>query len=278
MARLVAAAVLIIVVVLAAVAFTRDDGAGSLVSQRTATEVTTVDRATAGRATAGPATAGPGRVDPADGERQAEATTTEPPPTKPTSADTSTTEPTVLDPAASGLATVTDPPQTQTATDEPMRQVIANNGPNPGLADLDGWLQSDVNSLAELGGKVVVVQLWTFGCSNCQATFPNLKALYAQHGSGEGDFEIVGVHAPEFAYEEDPANISAAAAAEGVTWPIALDTRRRNFHDWQPGRSGYWPRTYVLDRQGDIRFDHIGEGAYDELNQTVAALLADPAL
>lgn len=247
MARLVAAAVLIIVVVLAAVAFTRDDGAGSLVSQRTATEVTTVDRATAGRATAGPATAGPGRVDPADGERQAEATTTE-------------------------------PPQTQTATDEPMRQVIANNGPNPGLADLDGWLQSDVNSLAELGGKVVVVQLWTFGCSNCQATLPNLKALYAQHGSGEGDFEIVGVHAPEFAYEEDPANISAAAAAEGVTWPIALDTRRRNFHDWQPGRSGYWPRTYVLDRQGNIRFDHIGEGAYDELNQTVAALLADPAL
>ncbi|MGI9016105.1 MAG: redoxin domain-containing protein [Euzebya sp.] len=166
----------------------------------------------------------------------------------------------------------------EAVSEEADRPDIPNEGPNMGLSDLDGWLQSDVTSLDELQGKVVVVQFWTFSCSNCQATLPNLQQLYAQHGAGEGDFEIVGVHAPEFQYEEDPANITAAAADEGVTWPIALDTNRRNFHSWQPGRSGYWPRTYVLDRQGNIRFDHIGEGAYQELNDTVAALLADPTL
>ncbi len=76
------------------------------------------------------------------------------------------------------------------------------------------------------------------------------------------------------AYEEDPEAIQTAASELGVTWPIALDTRQHSFFSWQ-GNRGYWPRTYVLDRNGLIRFDHIGEGMYEELEQTVAALLAE---
>ncbi len=189
---------------------------------------------------------------------------------------------TAIAPTASDTAAVVDPtPPIATvppATAMPDVPVPQDDGLNPGLVALDGWLQSDVTSLDELRGKVVVVQFWTYGCSNCQATIPNLRQLYAGHEAGQGDLEIVGVHAAEFEREKDPANITAAAATEGVTWPIALDTEKQNFHAWQPGRTAYWPRTYVLDRDGHIRFDHIGEGAYDELNQTVAALLADPSL
>lgn len=140
------------------------------------------------------------------------------------------------------------------------------------LADLDGWLQSDVSSLEELRGQVVIVQFWTFGCYNCKNTIPYLQDIYAAHR--DDGLEIVGVHSPEFAYEQEPASIAAAATDLGVTWPIALDTDRRNFRSWQ-GSPAYWPRTYVIDRNGLVRFDHIGEGAYDELEQTVAALLRE---
>ena len=159
-------------------------------------------------------------------------------------------------------------------TPVPSGPAIPDEGPHPELRDVDGWLQSDVTSLEELRGRVVVVQFWTFGCINCKNTLPNLRELYAAHP--RSDLEVVGIHAPEFDWEADPAAISAAAADLGVTWPIVLDTRKRTFHHWQEGTRAYWPRTYVLDREGRIRFDHIGEGAYAELNEVVAALIADP--
>ena len=82
------------------------------------------------------------------------------------------------------------------------------------------------------------------------------------------------MHSPEFSYEEDPEAITAAAQNLGVTWPIALDTDRRNFRAWQ-GSPAYWPRTYVLDRNGLIRYDNIGGFFYEDLEQTVLALLAE---
>ena len=74
----------------------------------------------------------------------------------------------------------------------------------------------------------------------------------------------------------DPVAIAAAAEELGVTWPIALDTRQRNFFGWQ-GSRGYWPRTYVIDQAGQVRFDHIGEGKYEELAATVDYLLTESA-
>lgn len=144
----------------------------------------------------------------------------------------------------------------------------------PPLEDIDGWLQSDVTSLEELRGSVVVLQFWTYSCSNCKATLPHLQGIYAEYR--DHGLEIVGVHAPEFDFEKDPAGIREAADRLGVTWPIALDTDKRNFHSWQEGPTAYWPRTYVIDREGRIRFDHIGEGAYDQLEATVTALLGEP--
>ncbi len=165
-------------------------------------------------------------------------------------------------------APVAAPPATVETPDLP------NRGPHPELLDIDGWLQSDVTSLEELRGKVVAVQFWTFGCRNCRATLPHMQALYEQYA--DQGFEIVGIHAPEFGYEAEVPNIEEAAADLGVTWPIVLDTAKRTFHSWQEGPTGHWPRIYLIDRNGNIRYDHIGEGRYAETDAAVQALLAEP--
>lgn len=151
-----------------------------------------------------------------------------------------------------------------------------NFGPAPELVDIDGWINADAatGGLSSYSGQVRIVQYWTFGCFNCKNTLPHLKEIYNRY-QPDG-LEIIGVHAPEFDYESDPTNISAAVVELGVNWPVALDTSKANFRSWQGDRR-FWPRTYVLDQNGDIRFDHIGEGAYDELEATVAHLLANGA-
>jgi thiol-disulfide isomerase/thioredoxin len=146
-------------------------------------------------------------------------------------------------------------------------------GTNPGLENLDGWLNTDNAEFTDFDGQVRIVQFWTFGCINCKRTLENLGEIYAQHGKS-GNFEIIGVHAPEFNHEADVDNIIDAAARLEVVWPIALDTNKYNFRNWQEGRR-FWPRTYVLDSQGQIRFDHIGEGNYEELAATVDWLLSN---
>ena len=151
---------------------------------------------------------------------------------------------------------------------------LPNRGPHPELLEIDGWLQSEVTSFEELRGQVVAVQFWTFACSNCKATIPHMQELYEQYAD-EG-FEIVGIHAPEFGYEAEVPNIEEAAAELGVTWPIVLDTNKRTFHSWQEGPTAHWPRIYLLDRDGNIRYDHIGEGRYAETDAAVQALLAEP--
>lgn len=156
------------------------------------------------------------------------------------------------------------------AAEAPPPPVLRENAPP--LVGIDGWLQSDVSSLEELRGSVVVVEFWTFGCYNCRNRIPHTQELYTEY-RGQG-LEVVGIHSPEFDYERAPEAVEEAAERLGVDWPVALDTERRTFRAWQ-GRPAYWPRTYVLDRQGRVRFDHIGEGAYEELEAAVGLLLAE---
>ena len=147
---------------------------------------------------------------------------------------------------------------------------LPDRGENLPLRGIDGWLQSDIESLDELRGKVIAVQFWTFGCFNCKNTMPHMAALYEKYGGD--DFEIVGVHSPEFDHEKDPQRIAGAAAGQGVTWPIALDTDKQTFRSWQTGRR-FWPRIYLIDRDGNVRYDKIGEGRYDEIDAAVGALI-----
>ena len=145
------------------------------------------------------------------------------------------------------------------------------------LTGLDGWLNTSAASLEEIraANQITVVQFWTFGCRNCKNTLQALGRLYDDFG-GRG-VEIVGVHSPEFSYEADVDNIIEAAAELNVTWPIALDTNKRNFHRWQEGAIAYWPRVYVIDSDNQVRFDRKGDGraTYEQLYATVEQLLAD---
>ncbi|MDE0374403.1 MAG: redoxin domain-containing protein [bacterium] len=179
---------------------------------------------------------------------------------------------------AAGVTT-TVPPSTEApvattapAVTEPMDPPPVLRQEHPPLKEIDGWLQSDVTSLEELRGKVVIVEFWTFGCYNCKNRLPYTQDIYAAYR--DQGLEIVGIHSPEFAYEKEVDAIVEAMDRLGVTWPVVLDTDRRTFREWQ-GSPAYWPRTYVLDRSGRVRFDHIGEGAYRALEDTVVALLAE---
>jgi len=172
--------------------------------------------------------------------------------------------------SADGEAETTAAPTTTVAEIEPPE----NYGPRRGLTNLDGWLNTEISSLDELDGQVVMVEMWTFGCHNCRARIPHTQELYAEYA--DQGFEIVGVHAPEFSYEAEISNIEQAVVDLGVTWPVALDTEKTNFRAWQDGGRRFWPRTYVIDQNGDVRYDHIGEGRYDELEATVAWLLENP--
>ena len=168
-------------------------------------------------------------------------------------------------------------PVAEPTTDVPaLTAAPPNLGPAAELTNIDGWINADasVSGLASYDGQVRIVQYWTFGCFNCKNTLPHLRDIYNRY-QPQG-LEIIGVHAPEFDREADPNNVSAAVVELGVTWPVALDTSKTNFRSWQGDRR-FWPRTYVLDQNGNIRFDHIGEGAYDELEATVSYLLTNEA-
>ncbi|MEM7341282.1 MAG: redoxin domain-containing protein [Actinomycetota bacterium] len=159
--------------------------------------------------------------------------------------------------------------ETTTTTTEPIPEP-ERLGPAEEFAGLDGWLQTDADSLADFDGQVRIVQFWTFACHNCTATIPHLQGIYERH-QADG-LEIIGVHTPEFDFERDPDAVAAAAVDLGVTWPIALDPNKVSFRQWQPGRR-FWPRTFVVDQEGEVRYNHIGEGRYDELEETVAYLI-----
>ena len=165
-------------------------------------------------------------------------------------------------------------PEETTTTTEALGPVPENYGPRRDLVNLDGWINTASTDIDDFNGQVLVVELWTFGCFNCQNRIPHTQALYAD--LADENFEIIGVHAPEFDFEREIPRIEQAVVDLGVTWPVAIDTNKENFRAWQEGGRRFWPRTYVVDQNGDIRFDHIGEGDYEELEQTVKFLLENP--
>ncbi|MXW96930.1 MAG: redoxin domain-containing protein [Acidimicrobiaceae bacterium] len=177
------------------------------------------------------------------------------------------------DPVAEAPEAAAPEPTVATTTVPP--EPIGVLGTADTLTNLDGWLNTDATSLEEIRAtnRLTVVQFWTFGCRNCKYTLDALGQLYTDFR--DRGVEIVGVHSPEFSYEADVDNIIEAAADLGVVWPIALDTDKRNFHRWQPGNIGYWPRVYVIDGDNQIRFDRTGDGraTYEKLYETVEQLL-----
>jgi thiol-disulfide isomerase/thioredoxin len=141
--------------------------------------------------------------------------------------------------------------------------------PAPELIGGGAWLNSAPTSLAALRGKVVLVNFWTLGCINCKNTLPYVQGWWERYK--DKGLVIIGVHTPEFGYEAELANVQDAVTRLGVSWPVVQDN---DMQIWRAYKNNYWPRFYLVDRQGDIIYDHIGEGGYDEMDRQIQAALA----
>ena len=121
-------------------------------------------------------------------------------------------------------------------------------------------------TLAQLRGKVVLIDFWTYSCINCLRTLPHLKAWYATYR--KQGLVIIGVHTPEFAFEHVSSNVRAAVKRLGIKYPVVQDNR---FKTWDNYANQYWPAEYLIDKTGHVRHTHFGEGEYGETES------ADPA-
>lgn len=134
---------------------------------------------------------------------------------------------------------------------------------------LANWINSrEIKSMQELRGKVVLVDFWTYSCFNCVNTFPYVQGWHEKF-KDEG-LVVLGIHAPEFAFERDSDNVKKAVKKYGLTYPIALDN---GFKLWRAYRNRYWPAFYLIDKQGMVRYTHFGEGRYKEMEAAIASLL-----
>jgi len=146
----------------------------------------------------------------------------------------------------------------------------------PEFAQISGYINTHGNNgpltLSSLKGKVVLVDFWTYTCINCIRTIPYLNdwnQKYADKG-----LVIVGVHSPEFEFEKNYNNVKAAVQKYGINYPVLLDS---DHGTWNAFGNQYWPRDYLIDSQGYIRHDHIGEGGYDQTEKAIQSLLAERA-
>ena len=159
----------------------------------------------------------------------------------------------------------------------PISDKLAGSGVTaPGFEGGGTWLNSEPLVLADLVGaeakegapKAVLVDFWTYSCINCQRTIPYLQSWWEKYE--DKGLVIVGVHSPEFDFEKDTDNVKAATAKYGVSWPVVQDNEMKI---WRAYRNRYWPRKYLVNSEGKIVYDHIGEGGYEETEKRIQELL-----
>ncbi len=134
------------------------------------------------------------------------------------------------------------------------------------------WINSHPLSQAELRGKVVLVEFWTFGCFNCRNVEPQVKDWYQRY-SDQG-LVVIGVHSPEFAFEKDLRAVQRYVTEHGIRYPVALDN---DFVNWNRFGNRFWPAIYLLDKRGVIRYQRVGEGGYPQTEAMIQRLLVEPS-
>lgn len=132
----------------------------------------------------------------------------------------------------------------------------------------DVWFNSKPLKPADLAGKVVLADFWTYSCVNCLRALPYLRDLWARYE--DKPFVLIGIHSPEFAFEKDPKNVERAVKELKVTWPVVLDS---DYVNWKNFANHYWPAKYLADKDGKIVYTHFGEGAYAETERAIVRLL-----
>jgi cytochrome c biogenesis protein CcdA/thiol-disulfide isomerase/thioredoxin len=138
----------------------------------------------------------------------------------------------------------------------------------PELGGITAWLNSPPLNIAHLKGKVVLIDFWTYSCINCLRTLPYLKDWYAKYK--DKGLVIIGVHTPEFDFEKNLENVSNAVIRYGIQYPVALDNQ---FLTWRRFNNHYWPAHYLIDKKGNVVYQHFGEGEYDVMENNLRFLL-----
>src|SRR5918996_1266133 len=140
----------------------------------------------------------------------------------------------------------------------------------PDFSKITGYINTDPVKLGDLNGKVVLVHFWTYTCINCMHTIPYLNKWYENYA--QKGLIIIGIHTPEFEFEKNTDNVKQAVKDYQIEYPVLQDN---NYATWKAYQNKYWPRDYLIDTQGFIRYDHIGEGGYDETEKAIQSLLAE---
>lgn len=143
----------------------------------------------------------------------------------------------------------------------------------PEFVSPSGYINTDGKpiTLAEFRGKkVVLLDIWTYSCINCQRTLPYVKSWYEKYK--DQGLEVIGIHTPEFSFEKIQQNVEEAVAREGIKYPVILDN---DYATWNAYGNQYWPRKYLIGIDGSIVYDHIGEGDYDETEKAIQKALTE---
>ena len=148
--------------------------------------------------------------------------------------------------------------------------ILPDEGALPPLDGIGPWFNTKQLTRDQLKGKVVVIDFWTYSCINCLRSIPYVKA-WAEKYRDDG-LVVIGVHAPEFAFEREPANVAKAIKDLGITYPVALDN---DYVLWRALDNHYWPAHYFVDAQGRVRYHHFGEGEYAMSERVIRQLLAE---
>lgn len=157
------------------------------------------------------------------------------------------------------------------STPKPIQVDLPDMGAAPEILN-ETWINSDGPvTLESVRGKVVLLEFWTFGCINCRHVIPYVRDWYDRYNGD--DFTVISVHYPEFNYERDIDNVKKATEELGIEYAVAIDNDRLT---WAAYNQRYWPKTYLIDKNGRIRYQHIGEGAYDKTETAIQLLMAEP--
>lgn len=158
--------------------------------------------------------------------------------------------------------------------DENIKAILSTSLPDLGMApelETSVWLNSAMPvRIRDLKGKVILLEMWTYGCINCRNVIPALKEWHSKY-SGDG-LVIIGNHYPEFDRERDLQNLTEAIHSLGIRYPITQDNDGTT---WRAFDNRFWPTLYLIDKTGHIRYTHIGEGKYDMTEKAIQALLSE---
>ncbi len=149
-----------------------------------------------------------------------------------------------------------------------LKNALSNPYKSPEISGISEWINSKPLTLKQLKGKVVLIDFWTYSCINCVRTLPILtKWDKAYRDKG---LVIIGIHTPEFEFEKKLSNVQTAVKQHGIEYPVALDN---DFKTWIHFDNHYWPAHYLIDKEGNVRYTHFGEGEYDATESNIRYLL-----